>query len=163
MPNASQLRLPPIADENLFEDLCRDLWSQIWDDPNAQRNGRRGQAQCGVDIFGMPKGHEGYEGVQAKAVGVPLTDPQIQRELNDAKKFEPPLCQLIIATTASRDAKGQLYVRKLNIQHRNEGLFNVSLLGWEDIARLAQDHLVDKHPLLAERYFQVSVASATVA
>jgi len=52
MPTISQLRIPPIQDADLFEDFCRDLWAIMWKDPEAERNGRKGQSQCGVDVFG---------------------------------------------------------------------------------------------------------------
>ena len=103
MTPLSQLRIPPILDEDLFEEFCLELRSRIWNDPEAQRNGRRGQRQCGVDVFGIPNGQERYEGVQAKSYALPLTEAQMQHEVDDAKKFVPPLKKLIIASTAPRD------------------------------------------------------------
>jgi hypothetical protein len=39
-----------------FEKLCKKLWGEIWDcSDTIQRNGRSGQNQNGVDIFGLPK------------------------------------------------------------------------------------------------------------
>lgn len=49
-----------------FEDLCFILWKFIWNDPHAQKNGRQGQAQSGVDIYGKPIGQLDIEGVQCK-------------------------------------------------------------------------------------------------
>ena len=136
MPTTSQLRLPPILDENLFEDFCRDLWAVIWNDPDAERNGRKGTSQCGVDVFGLPATQSQHEGVQAKAHARPLTDSEIQCEVDEAKKFMPPLHRLIIACTGPRDANGQKYFWQLNVDHRAVKSFSVSILGWEDIKGL---------------------------
>jgi len=162
MSTITQLRVPPIKDENAFEDFCRDLWELVWNDPNARRNGRRGQAQCGVDVYGIPDGADRYEGVQAKAVADPLTDAEIQDEIDQAKKFDPPLRRLIIATGAPRDANGQKYVRNVNLQHRKQKLFSVELLGWEDILLLVQDHMVPQRPNLVERYLHVTTTSTAI-
>lgn len=159
MPTTSQLRIPPILDADLFEDFCRDLWASIWNDPEAERNGRKGQSQCGVDVFGLPAGEKQYEGVQAKAYALPLTTAQIQHEIDEAKKFTPPLRKLIIACTASRDAPGQAYVRQINLDHRAGNLFSVTLLGWDDIKLLIQTHWAESRPDLIERYFEITTTS----
>ncbi len=41
-------QIPPPASWEEFEDMCCDLWRLLWNDPNAQTNGRKGQAQAGV-------------------------------------------------------------------------------------------------------------------
>ena len=160
MPTTSQLRIPPILDEDLFEDFCRDLWAIIWNDADAERNGRKGQSQCGVDVFGLPPKHSKHEGVQAKAYARSLTNAEIQHEIDEAKKFMPPLRKLIIACTGPRDAVGQAYVRQVNVDHRASRLFSVALLGWEDIKRLVQTHLVTTRPDLIERYFEITTTSS---
>jgi hypothetical protein len=45
-------RWEPPNDATAFESLCLDLWKDIWQNSGAQKNGRRGQKQDGVDIFG---------------------------------------------------------------------------------------------------------------
>src|ERR1700676_2598167 len=57
-------RWDPPNDPTAFESLCLELWRDIWNDPNAQKNGRSGQPQAGVDVFGQ---HDGkWAGVQCK-------------------------------------------------------------------------------------------------
>ncbi len=63
---AMKLDLPTPRDWQSFEDLCRDLWAELWGDPNAQKHGRTGQKQRGVDIFGQPGSGADWEGVQCK-------------------------------------------------------------------------------------------------
>ena len=49
-----------------FETLCKKLWGEIWQCPEIQKNGRLGQNQNGVDIYGKPKGEDEYYGIQCK-------------------------------------------------------------------------------------------------
>ncbi len=37
-------RLPIPRNWQDFESICHQLWKEIWNDPNAQKNGRQGQA-----------------------------------------------------------------------------------------------------------------------
>jgi class 3 adenylate cyclase len=52
-------RWDPPNDPRAFESLCLDLWRYDWHDPNAQKNGRSGQPQAGVDVFGQCQGKWG--------------------------------------------------------------------------------------------------------
>lgn len=45
-------QIAKFRDEQDFEDACIELWSDLLGDPNVQANGRRGQRQNGVDLFG---------------------------------------------------------------------------------------------------------------
>ena len=50
-----------------FEKLCKNLWGEIWDCADTiKRNGRIGQQQYGVDVYGIPKGETSYYGIQCK-------------------------------------------------------------------------------------------------
>jgi hypothetical protein len=72
-------RLHPFLQGPAFESLCLDLWKDIWQDSGAQNNGRRGQKQDGVDIFGRENGEwEDIHGAAtalcaALALGLPWT------------------------------------------------------------------------------------------
>ena len=50
-----------------FESLCKKLWGEIWNCPEIKKNGRSGQIQLGVDIYGVPAGKSRYCGIQCKA------------------------------------------------------------------------------------------------
>lgn len=55
MEAKTQLRKPENWQD--FERLCKVLWGEIWECPDTiKRNGRQGQAQKGVDIYGIKKG-----------------------------------------------------------------------------------------------------------
>jgi hypothetical protein len=122
MPTLNSIALPPPREWSEFEDLCCDLWRLIWSDPNAQKNGRTGQSQKGVDIYGYPQGGTDIEALQCKATnwwrqGQHLTQKDIEAEIAMAMTFKPRLSRLIITTTAPRDATLQETVRTLSCGH----------------------------------------------
>jgi hypothetical protein len=136
MPTVSSLALPPPRNWQDFEDLCCDLWRGLWDDPGTQRNGRNGQAQAGVDVFGRPGRGAKWEGVQCKLrsdAATPLTRADIEAEVERARTFTPALSRFVIATTGSRDAAAQQAAREITEAQLQQGSFPVSVVAWEDI------------------------------
>jgi hypothetical protein len=126
--------LPP-NDPKAFESLCLDLWREIWLDSNAQKNGRTGQSQAGVDVFGQDE--KGWAGVQCKQkdglLWSEVTNAELEKEIEAAKKFQPKLASFVLATTGPRDAKVQKRARELDDEHKRQDLFSVSVWAWEDI------------------------------
>ncbi len=59
-------QLPAPADWQAFERFIHELFGSEWKDPRAQLNGRSGQPQAGVDVFGTNASTGGLEGVQCK-------------------------------------------------------------------------------------------------
>lgn len=134
-------QIAPPKEWGTFEDLCHALFKQVWKDPLAQKNGRRGQAQHGVDVFGSPNGdRRSYRGVQCKGkdsnYGSKAEWSEVLAEIAKAEKFSPKLDEWIFATTAPADATLQKAARKLSVKRRAEGLFSVDVLGWEEIQAL---------------------------
>ena len=145
-------QIPPPASWEEFEDMCCDLWRLRWNDPNAQKNGRKGQAQVGVDVFGRPDDGSEWAGVQCKGkdnyAEKTLTEKELRDEVDKAKKFTPPITkEYVMATTGLRDAKIQKVAREITQQHQKKGLFPVHVWFWEDIKKkLAEyDGLVKKY------------------
>ncbi len=126
--------LPPPRDWQPFEDLCRDLWAELWRDPNAKKHGRTGQKQYGVDVFGQPDGSGGWEGVQCKRYERQLTRAEVEHEVEEARAFEPGLQRLAIATTVESDTGAQELVREISDAEVARGSFSVSLWSWDDIS-----------------------------
>ena len=149
MSKISERRIPPLVDDKKFEQLCRDLWRRAWNDPHAECNGRSGQKQNGVDVFGRPDKGSEYAGVQCKAVET-LTEGEIREEVEKAKSFTPSLRELIIATTVPRDVHHQAVARHLTLENNAEGLFPVSICSWNDILEM-----LDEHPDLVTKYLEV--------
>ena len=44
-------QIPPPKSWITFEDLCHRLFKAVWGDPLAQKNGRSGELQKGVDVL----------------------------------------------------------------------------------------------------------------
>src|ERR1035437_5468410 len=128
-------RWEPPNDSTAFESLCLDLWKDIWQDSDAQKNGRRGQRQDGVDLFGHENGL--VVGVQCKQkdgrLWAKVTPDELQAEVNAARRFRPKLGRFILATTAPRDAVVQQRANQLTEQHKKAGLFTAVVWAWEDI------------------------------
>ena len=134
-------QIPPPKSWEKFEDLCHELFKAVWGDSFAQKNGRRGQPQHGVDIFGSPNGnYETCQGVQCKGkdglYGRKTSVPELEREIAKAEGFEPLLQHWIFATTAPVDAKLQKTAREISASRTKKGRFTVSVLGWEEIVTL---------------------------
>jgi hypothetical protein len=127
-----------------FKNLCKKLWGEIWNCPEIKKNGRNGQAQQGVDVYGIPFGEDQYYGIQCKGkdeyTDSQFTDKEIIAEIEKAKLFQPPLKKLYFATTAVKDAKIEQFVRTKNIQKIKDGLFEVHLFSWEDIVDLIDEN-----------------------
>ena len=127
-----------------FEKLCKKLWGEIWDCPNTiKRNGRSGQKQNGVDVYGIPKGETQYYGIQCKGkdeyTNSALTYKEIDEEIQKAESFKPKLKCFIFATTANKDTDIEEYIRNKDIEYRTRGLFEVHLACWEDIVDLLEE------------------------
>ncbi len=144
MEAKKQLRKPENWED--FESLCKKLWGEIWDCKEIKKNGRKGQSQNGVDVYGIPKGENSYFGIQCKGKDEyshkQLSEKEIDREINLAKAFNPPLAKLYIATTANKDANIEEYIRIKDLEHRQKGLFEVHLFSWEDIVDLIDENKV---------------------
>ncbi len=124
---------PPPDDPTAFESLCLDLWQEIWGpECGAQRNGRSGQPQAGVDVFG--KDRLGRQvGVQCKQksglLRSKLTVAELEEEVEKARGFLPSLSLFIVATTGPRDEGVQERARTLD----KENPFAIEVWSWPDI------------------------------
>lgn len=128
-----------------FESLCHALFQAVWQDAAAQKNGRAGQAQLGVDFFGHNHAKDGALcGVQCKvkdqAYGGALSKKELNAELALADQFVPPLAHWIIVTTAPSDAAIQAYALALSAERQAKGLFPLTVLAWDAIQNLLAIH-----------------------
>lgn len=178
MAGLGDFQIPPPAKWEDFESLCLDLWRRIWHDDKAQRNGRRGQPQSGVDIFGRPNGGRDWAGVQCKCkdetLNSVLSEKELSEEVEKAKTFKPPLSSFTVACTGARNAAVQERARLLTAAHDQAGLFSVHVFYWADILERLNDfpdvatiHLPHFRPmqalLAAERRAEVTTAGIGTA
>lgn len=134
------------------------LWGEIWNCPEIKKNGRAGQIQHGVDVYGIPKGEMAYYGIQCKGKDE-YTDKQyseyeIDKEIENAKHFKPSLKTLYFTTTAVKDAKIEAYVRQKNIEHLSKRLFEIHIFSWEDIVDLIDENKETHDWYLKSRNFK---------
>ena len=139
------MQIPPPKSWETFEDLCHQLFKTVWCDPYAQKNGRRGQKQHGVDICGSPgANYHIYQGIQCKTKNDPSGNIQstteLELEIAKAETFEPALHHWILATTAPVDAILQQKAREISVARKEAGKFTVSVLGWSEIVALLCKH-----------------------
>lgn len=152
MPTLKSSRFPPPRSWEEFEILCADLFRHVWKDPGTQRNGRIGQPQHGVDLFGRPDGGPHYAGAQARNRTYPpaaVTVVELRAEVEKAKKFVPALKSFVLATTAPNDATIQEEARRLTEANEAQGLFSVEVWGWDEIeSRMAEcpDVVMNHYP-----------------
>ncbi|MBL9005076.1 MAG: hypothetical protein JNJ46_12565 [Myxococcales bacterium] len=134
MPSPATTDLPRPKSWDEFEDITAEVFKLRWKTPNVTRNGRNGQAQNGVDIFGRARHLDGqYAGAQCKKLSDLISWPTIEAAVAEAEAFEPQLVEFCVATTAPRDVEIQKRVRLLNEARRKIGKYPVEVLFWEDI------------------------------
>lgn len=147
------LQLPAISDWEKFERFCRDLWAELWENKEIQLNGRTGQRQAGVDVYGCIGSHNGdLGGIQCKRkdnfVDDSLTVKELRKIVNAAKKFNPKLKRFIVAYTGKREVKLQNEAVKISEKHKESGLFSVAVFSWDDIKLV-----LGNYPEVIDKYF----------
>ena len=152
---AVNLQLPPLDNWQDFESLCCDLWKSIWGDPNTQKNGRVGQPQAGVDVYGLPSFSNKYHGVQCKGknnnYGTQLTTEEIDVECEKARNFIPQINDYVIATTSPRSVILQEHCRQIS----DNFPFRIGVWSWDDIKSEVQcrQELMKKYYLGYEEFY----------
>jgi hypothetical protein len=158
MKTSKQLRKPENWPD--FESLCKKLWGEIWSCPEIKKNGRQGQAQHGVDVYGIPNFDSEYYGIQCKGKDEytykQLTKDEIDSELKKALDFKPKLKKLYFATTANKDAVIEEYIREKNIEFKGKNLFEVHLYSWEDIVDLIDENKTTHDWYLKSQNFKIN-------
>lgn len=141
MPTISSSVVPPPKSWDEFEDITLAASKLRWGSDAFFRNGRQGQKQDGVDVWGDDDGRQ--IGVQCKNSVDGISMTIIEAEIANAEHFKPRIDRLYIATTAKRDAPLQSSVRTLSADRFKRGEFRVEILFWEDICQeIAKDDTV---------------------
>ena len=139
MTEFSNRQIPAPLNWEEFESLCCDLWTEILDDQNTSKNGRSGQSQNGVDVFGRKDGKGAWVGIQCKGkngqYGKRIEKTELIEEIEKAKTFSPKISEFILATTAENDVNIQEVARRLSEENANEGLFSVTVVAWSEMVR----------------------------
>lgn len=129
-----------------FERCCQILFDCILRDPHVQRNGRIGQPQHGVDVYGRRDSEDTqWVGVQCKGkeegFGGQVTEKELRAEIDKARTFEPPLAEYFLVTTAPNDAAIQTVARKITDENETSGQpLSVSVWGWGELESHIAEH-----------------------
>ncbi len=159
MPTPSTSDLPKPKSWNEFEDIVWDIYTRRWQDPHAQRYGRSGQAQKGVDIYGRQSNSDKNIAVQCKRFeDKSFKTTTITLEVEKTEKLTFPISEYLIATTTSRDTEIQDFVMKLNQERTSENKFPVHVVFWDDLcsylAETNNQDLLKKHYPIWEEIFK---------
>ena len=137
-------QIPKPADEQAFERASVVLWRGLLNDPSIQRNGRRGQRQNGVDLFGIRDGDADWHiGIQCKlkSEAHALSEDEVRGEVTKALTFKPPLKEYYIITTAPDDVAMQELAREITKALAAAGnVMRVFVWGWNTLEeRISED------------------------
>ncbi|RUU26690.1 GreA/GreB family elongation factor [Mesorhizobium sp. M6A.T.Ce.TU.016.01.1.1] len=130
-------QIPKPADEQAFERASVVLWRGLLNDRSMQRNGRRGQRQNGVDLFGIRDDDADWHvGIQCKlkSEGHFLTEDEVREEVRKALTFKPPLKEYYVTTTAPDDVAMQELARGITAELAKTGRkLRVFVWGWNTL------------------------------
>lgn len=132
MPTLASYRLPIPSDWQEFEKIVLAYSKIRWPDNEFNINGRLGQTQNGVDIFGH-RNNGTPIGIQCKHISKPITKGIIKKEVTKASKFIPLIKEFFIATTLQADAKIQQFIRTENQKFLDNHGFTVEIIFWDAI------------------------------
>lgn len=145
-----------IAPDNAqdFENLCSDIYSEIFNCNTPNMYGRKGQKQYGLDILiyeNNLNNESNRIGIQCKHVNKLTFDGRsgdsVMKEVRKAEKGKQKISRLIIATSLPSDTK---LIDQVNAESENRekvGKFSISIEFIQDI----ENH-INSEPTLIERY-----------
>lgn len=116
-----------------FETSCMRLAEKYFNTPNALKNGRTGQPQKGVDVWGYRnRDMRRPFGVQCKlkTTGADLTEAEVHEEWMKALEFRTPIDEFFIWTTANNDVEMEELARELALEHLNATGRSVEFYVW---------------------------------
>ena len=139
MPTQSEMRLPIPTSPYEFENICLDYIRFIYPYLNAQRYGRIGQSQYGIDIYGgnfeilvQCKNYYISTVTNASQKATELKR-QISIDYSNAKQHFPNCKQFIVMTTFECDGEIQEYVPTLGT--------DINILFWNAIEEFLCGHM----------------------
>lgn len=146
MPTLSSMKIPPPKSWEEFEEITLDACKIKWENPDLQMHGRKGQAQCGVDIYGANHIFKNI-GVQCKNYESEISLSLIKDEITKAETFTPKIEMFYIAVTTNTDVNIQREVRLLSHERTNENKFPIMILFWTDIIQdlIRNNSIIKKH------------------
>jgi hypothetical protein len=145
MASHSAISIPKPKNWQDFERHSKVLFECILKDPHTQLNGRSGQPQHGVDIFGCRDGSGPWIGIQCKGksagYGKSVDEKELRAEVLKAKGFRPRIREFFLVTTAPNDERIQEVARRITMEGQSSGrTFIVSVWGWDTLELEISQH-----------------------
>lgn len=114
------------------------------EDPSVKKLGWSGQKQFGIDLVGYRKQDlkrpVGIQCKKKKPTGK-LTAKEARDEVKKALKYDPPIVEYIIVTTADDDRVLDQLARQLTKAQREKGRkFRVEVWGWGNLEEFIDQH-----------------------
>jgi hypothetical protein len=127
-----------------FESKSVILFRILLEDPDVKKLGRSGQKQFGIDLIGYRKEDlKRPVGIQCKKKkpSEKLTAKEVRDEVKKALKYEPPIVEYIIVTTADDDRTLDQLAQQLTKDQRENGRkFRVEVWGWGTLEEFIDQH-----------------------
>jgi cellulose synthase operon protein C len=142
MSVSASTQIPKTSDPAVFQRQCKALFEHVLNDPHIEEFGTSGQGQRGIDLLGRRRdlAPDHWVGTQCKLTikAEKLKAGQkgvVEVEATRALNFNPPLKELIIATTAANDAVLQREAALFTDRQAKLGRdFTVQVWGWETLS-----------------------------
>ncbi|RYZ12040.1 MAG: hypothetical protein EOO70_09330, partial [Myxococcaceae bacterium] len=145
----TQSHYPVPSNDDVFEDLCLDLFREVLKRPGLDRYARSGYKQSGIDLLDL-HGEKPLIAVQCKKrlATSRFTIADLEAEVAQAKTYDPPLGEYHVVTSARSNTDVLDAVLRLNQAHRKQDLFIVTVWFWDKVERE-----IGKHLSIVARYF----------
>lgn len=148
MPTLSQMNVPTPKSWEEFEEITLDALKLRWKTSDLQKNGRKGQQQNGVDIYGYNDDYE-FVGIQCKNK-IALTSLELEDEIHKAETFTPKIKKFYFATTLPHDVKLEMTIRMITKERSEKNKFPIRIFFWEELI----NDLVSNPQILYKHYPQ---------
>ena len=146
MPSLASFQLTPPQDSREFEQMLRDYCNNVFPGM-ACLFARPGQKQYGVDV--ISPGSKGIVAIQCKDYqDTCISASTIDGWIRSTEEFEPKIAHFIIAIGGKTDGELQKYVLGIDQFRRNNGMFSVQILFWEEISAFLKTN-----PQLLQQYY----------
>src|SRR3989338_10238337 len=108
---------PKPKHDDTFEDIVRDIFIKLFNNPNIQKYGRKGQSQGGIDVIGFA----GYDYTKSELVGIQCKNHTVNISANkliaelesDLEKYDKSALDInkfIFVTSADNSDEVKKYI-----------------------------------------------------
>lgn len=138
----NKFQLPPLSNEDIFEQFICDLYNLEFPQSGFQRFGKKGDTQDGIDIISTKK----RIAIQCKKKEIQRNNKRVLAELKAefeqciqaSLAFNHEIDELVFASTYNDSAELIKYL--IGLKNKYNPSFNLVYIGWQTIEEKAQKH-----------------------